>query len=327
MKGDSHAPAGIRKAAMLLLSIDEETASEIFRDMDEETIQAVGAQMVEMGCGVPQEELQALKNEIAQYAGQEQTHYHTSDRARKLSALLGESAQEMRDTLEPNEFLRRYDSRAIAQVLRGEHPQTVAVVLASMEAKKARDILETLPPALQPKVTMRLANLSKVNKDFLAEIEKTIAEQLQRKEGGTDTEVGGVQAVAAIFNNLGRDLSKKIMDEIEEKDDDLAGRIKQLMFTFEDLRGLDDRSMQVVLKEIASEDLLLALRQTSEELKQKVFANMSERAASMLKEDMESHGPTRMSEVEAAQSKIAFTAKRLADEGKIVAASVGEKFV
>ena len=139
--------------------------------------------------------------------------------------------------------------------------------------------------------------------------------------------MGGVEAVAAIFNKLGKDLGKKIMDEIEERDEDLAGRIKQLMFTFEDLRGLDDRSMQAVLKEVTSEELLLALRQTSDELKQKIFANMSERAAAMLREDMESHGPARMSDVEAAQSKIALTAKRLADEGKIVVASAGEKFV
>ncbi len=139
--------------------------------------------------------------------------------------------------------------------------------------------------------------------------------------------MGGVQAVAAIFNKLGKNLGTKIMSEIEEKDEGLAGRIKKLMFTFEDLRGLDDRSMQVVLKEVTSEELLLALRQTSEELKQKIFTNMSERAAAMLREDMETHGPARMSDVEAAQSKIALTAKRLADEGKIVVASVEEQFV
>ncbi len=327
MEGNSPARAGIRKAAILLLSVDADAASEILRDLDEATIQAIGAQMVEMRYGVPQEELQAVKNDMSQYVGNAQTHYYASENARKLSALLGESAQEIRNALEPTEFLKRYDSRAIAQVLRDEHPQTVAVVLASMEAKKARDILETLPQQLQPQVVMRLANVSKVNRNFLGDIEKTIAEQLQSKQAGAETEVGGVQAVAAIFNKLGRDIGAKIMDEVEERDKDLADRIKKLMFTFEDLKKLDDRSMQVVLKEVASEELLLALRQTSEELKQKIFANMSERAAAMLKEDMESHGPARMSDVEAAQSKIALTAKRLADEGKIVVAPAGEQLM
>lgn len=283
--------------------------------------------MVEMGHGVPREELQAIENEVSLYAIKAQTHYHADERARKLSTLLGESALELRNALEPTEFLRRYDSKAIAQVLRGEHPQAIAVVLASMEVRKARDILEILPPALQPQVAMRLANINKVNREFLAEIEKTIAEQLRQTEGGSDTEVGGVQAVAAIFNKLGKDLGNKIMSEVEERDETLAGKIKRLMFTFEDLKGLDDRSMQVVLKEVTSEDLLLALRQTSDELKQKIFANMSERAAAMFKEDMETRGPARMSEVEAAQSRIALTAKRLADEGKIVVVSAGEKFV
>ena len=310
-----------------MLSIDEETASEILRDLDEASLQAIGTQIIQMRNGVPREELQAVENEVSRYAMNAQTHYHAAERARKLGDLLGESAQELRNALEPVEFLRRYDPKAIAQVLRNEHPQTIAVVLASMEARKARDILEILPPALQPQVTIRLANVNKVNRDFLGEIEKTIAEQLQRKEGGTETEVGGVEAVAAIFNKLGKNLGNKIMSEIEDKDEELAGRIKRLMFTFEDLKGLDDRSMQAVLKEVASEELILALRQTSEEMKQKIFANMSERAAAMLKEDMETHGPARLNDVEAAQAKIALTAKRLADEGKIVVTSAQEKFV
>ena len=181
MKGNGPSLRGIRKAAILLLSIDEDVASEVLRDMDDATIQAIGAQMVQMRDGPPLEELQAVKSEVSQYAGKAETHYYASESARKLSVLLGQSAEEMRNALEPGEFLRRYDSRAISQVLRDEHPQTVAVVLASMEAKKARDVLETLPPVLQPQVAMRLAKVGKVNKDFLADIEKTIAEQLQKR--------------------------------------------------------------------------------------------------------------------------------------------------
>jgi flagellar motor switch protein FliG len=323
----SPTPKGARKAAILLLSIDEETASEILKELDEPSILAIGDQVIKMVYGVPPGELREIQTEVAEQAKKAQTNYVTGDSARRLSAVLGQSVEEIRNTLGPSEFLRRYDSKAIAQVLRDEHPQTVAVVLASMEAKKARDILEILPGDLQFQVMMRLASVDKVNRSFLGEIEKTIAEQLQRKEIGTETEVGGVQAVAAIFNKLGKDLGSKIMSEIEEKDENLAGKIKKLMFTFEDLRGLDDRSMQVVLKEVTSEDLVLALKQTSEELKQKIFANMSERAAAILREDMETHGRVRISDVEAAQSKIAVTAKRLADEGKIVVASVEEQFV
>ncbi len=137
--------------------------------------------MVKMVYGVPPGELREIENEVSEEAKKAQTHYFAGDSARKLSAMLGESALEIRNTLEPSEFLRRYDSRAIAQVLRAEHPQTVAVVLASMEAKKARDILEILPGELQLQVVIRLANVDKVNRSFLGEIEKTIAEQLQKK--------------------------------------------------------------------------------------------------------------------------------------------------
>jgi flagellar motor switch protein FliG len=318
---------GTRKAAILLLSVDEETASEILRDLDEATVLAIGAQMVSMVYGVPPGELRDVENEVTEYVAKTRTHYLTIDSGQKLSAILGENTERIRNSLDAGELLKRYDSKALAQVLRGEHPQIVAVVLANMDAKKAKEILEILPPALQFQVVTRLATVDKVNRDFLGEIEKAIADQLQSKEVGAETDVGGVQAVAAIFNKIGKDLGTKILNEIEEKDQDLAGKIKKLMFTFDDLRGLDDRSMQAVLKEVTSEELLLALRQTSDELKQKIFANMSERAAAMLKEDMESHGPARMSDIEAAQSKIAATAKRLADEGKIVVATAEERFV
>jgi flagellar motor switch protein FliG len=180
---------------------------------------------------------------------------------------------------------------------------------------------------MQSEVMMRMAHLERVDKQTLLDIENVLREQLESVGFAEGRQLGGVDVVANILNQMDKTLESELLGRIEELNPELADKIKQLMFTFEDLAQLDDKSIQLILKEISSEDLSLALKGTSEGLKGKIFTNMSERAAAMLKEDLESMGPVRVSDVEQAQVRIAMTAKKLDGEGKIVISRGNERFV
>jgi flagellar motor switch protein FliG len=174
---------------------------------------------------------------------------------------------------------------------------------------------------------MRMANLEKVDMIFLSEVEGVIREQLENIGAAEGKQLGGVEVVATILNQMDRTLESELLGKLEESNPDLAEKIRQLMFTFEDLVQLDDKSIQVLLKEISSEDIGLALKGASDAMKNKIYANMSERASAMLKEDLEAMGPVRLSDVEKAQIKIAMIAKKLEGEGKIILSRGSEKFV
>jgi flagellar motor switch protein FliG len=196
-----------------------------------------------------------------------------------------------------------------------------------MDIKKATEVVGFLPVKIQSDVMMRMANLEKVDRKIIEEIEVVLKEQLESIGVVDGRRLGGVEVVASILNQLDRTLESEILEKIEETKPDLAERIKQLMFTFEDLLGLDDKSIQVLLKEISSEDLSMALKGASESLREKIFSNMSDRAAKMLREDLEAMGPVRVSDVEKGQVKIAMIAKKLGEEGKIVLSAQNERFV
>jgi flagellar motor switch protein FliG len=215
----------------------------------------------------------------------------------------------------------------LANTVRGEHPQTVALVLSILNSKKACEAISVLPENMQSEVMMRMAHLERVDKQTLLDIENVLREQLESVGFAEGRQLGGVEVVANILNQMDKTLESELLGRIEELNPELADKIKQLMFTFEDLAQLDDKSIQLILKEISSEDLSLALKGTSEGLKGKIFTNMSERAAAMLKEDLESMGPVRVSDVEQAQVRIAMTAKKLDGEGKIVISRGNERFV
>ncbi len=227
--------------------------------------------------------------------------------------------------LHPSTFqkLSSLEPKVIVNFLRNEHPQTIAVILANIEPELAADILEELPERLQSDVMIRIANLEKINPEIVAEIDKVLEEELFSVEMSDAKKVGGAERVAAILNSVDRTLEDALMEKIEESSEELAEEIRKLMFKFEDLLGVDDSAIVAILKEISTEELKLALKAASDELKAKFFNNMSERAAQLLKEDLEVMGPVRLKDVENAQQSILKVAKRLESEGKIVLGGKG----
>jgi len=227
--------------------------------------------------------------------------------------------------LHPSTFqkLSSLEPKVIVNFLSNEHPQTIAVILAHLEPDLAAEILSELNEKLQSDVMLRIANLEKISPEIVAEIDRVLEEELFSVEMSDATKVGGAEKVAEILNNLDRTLEDALLEQIEETSQDLAEEIKKLMFKFEDLLQVDDSAIVAILKEISTDELKLALKAASEELRAKFFNNMSERAAQMLKEDLEVMGPVRLKDVEQAQQAIIRVAKRLESEGKIVLGGKG----
>ena len=212
---------------------------------------------------------------------------------------------------------RKLDPKVFVNFLRNEHPQTVALVLSVLNHAQAAEILGNLKEDVQVEVIMRMAELDKVSPDILVDLDRVLQDELLAVEGVEGQRLGGVEAVAEILNSVDRVVEATIMEGVEEQRENLADEIRKLMFVFEDLQGVDDRGIMAILKEVSTDDLKLALKTASEELKGKIFKSMSSRAVDMLKEDMEIMGPVRIKDVENAQQMIIKVAKRLEQEGKI----------
>jgi flagellar motor switch protein FliG len=326
---------GIRKAAVLLLTMDEEISREIIKELEDDELAAIGLEISKLKLipeavvtKVHDEFVRKLRTQNNLIVGGESKFKMLVQKSfgdEKAESVLGamESKQGM-----PGEFFRKCDPKLLANALRGEHPQTIALVLSTLGAKKAGDALACLPERSQSDVIMRMAYLEKVDTKVVEEIEKVLQEQLESVSGAdAGRQLGGVDVVASILNQMDRTLESELLGRVEEANPDLAEKIRQLMFTFEDLLKLDDKNIQVLLKEISSDDVSLALKGASDAMKEKIFGNMSERAAAMLKEDLDAMGPVRLSDVEKAQVKIAMTAKRLDAEGKIALTRGNEQFV
>lgn len=223
------------------------------------------------------------------------------------------------------ESLELVDAKSLANFLINEHPQTVAVILAHLEPEKKGEVLKRLPEALQAEVVLRMANLDHVAPELIAEVDRVLKQELQNIGTVEQAALGGVQPVAEMLNVMDKNTETAIMSRIEEKDPILAEEIRKLMFVFEDIIKIDDRGIQLLLKEVPNEKLLLALKTAPQEIKEKIFKNISARAAQMLQEDLGSMGPSRLSDVEGAQQEIVNIARRLEQEGKIMIARGGSE--
>ena len=223
------------------------------------------------------------------------------------------------------ESLEMVDAKSLATFLVSEHPQTVAVILSHLEPEKKGEVLKRLPEALQAEVVLRMANLEHVDPELIAEIDKVLKNQLANTASVEQGTLGGVQPVAEMLNVMDKNTETSIMSRLEEKDPLLAEEIRKLMFVFDDIIKIDDRGIQVLLKEVANDKLLLALKTASEDIKNKIFKNLSQRAAEMLREDLSNMGPSRLSDVESAQQEIVNAARRLEAEGKILIARGGSE--
>ncbi|CAB4906643.1 unannotated protein [freshwater metagenome] len=223
------------------------------------------------------------------------------------------------------ESLEVVDAKSLANFLIHEHPQTVSVILAHLEPEKKGEVLKRLPEALQAEVVLRMANLDHVAPELIAEVDRVLKDELANIGTVEQAALGGVQPVAEMLNVMDKNTEKAIMSRIEERDPILAEEIRKLMFVFEDIVKIDDKGIQTLLKEVPNEKLLLALKTANEEIKNKIFKNISQRAAQLLKDDISNMGPSRLSDVEGAQVEIVNVARRLESEGKILIARGGSE--
>lgn len=223
------------------------------------------------------------------------------------------------------EALEVVDAKSLANFLVNEHPQTIAVILAHLEPEKKGEVLKRLPEALQAEAVLRMANLEYVDPALINEINNVLKEELATMGTVEQAALGGVQPVAEMLNVMDKNTETAIMSRLEEKDPILAEEIRKLMFVFEDIVKIDDRGIQTLLKEVPNDKLLLALKTANEEIKTKIFKNLSQRAAQLLKEDLDAMGPAKLSDVESAQQEIVNAARRLEQEGKILIARGGSE--
>ncbi|MEA2085281.1 MAG: flagellar motor switch protein FliG [Thermodesulfobacteriota bacterium] len=321
---------GPEKAAVFLLTLGEDFTSKVFQRLDEEELKVVGRQMSKMD-RVDKEDITALLNEFKGDSGEADLFLSGDDmlenalktalNSDKATAILDEIRSDWKLTL--FQKARKLEPKVLVNFLRNEHPQTVALVLAVLEHSQAASVLAELKEETQVEVVMRMAELDKVSPEILVDVDRVLQEELLSVEGMEGQKLGGVEAVAEILNSADRALEASVLEGVEEQRESLAEEIRKLMFVFEDIVNVDDRGIMAILKEVSTDDLKLALRTASEELKELIFRNMSSRAVEMLKEDMEIMGPVRLKDVEAAQQPIIKIAKRLEQEGKIQLVSGG----
>jgi len=322
--------SGPQKIAVLLLTLGDRYVSDVFQEMDQSEILQVSKAMADME-SVSQEQVEEVLKEFTDSFdyGQKRIVGGMPQLKKILSRNLEQSqAEDILNALEhkygpaPFQGIENYSPSLMAQILSNEHPQTLALILGHLGPGHAADLLQHLPAGVRHEVLMRLAKLESVPLDMLHEVDNVLQDQLKAM-GGEGEKVGGVQAVAEILNAVDRSTEEEVLADIEEESSQMAEEIRELMFVFEDITKLDDRAVRELLKEISNEDLTMALKGGSEEIKEKFFSNLSERAATMIREDLEIMGPVRLSDVEGAQRTIVKEVRRLEAEGRIILTGKG----
>jgi len=320
-----------RKAAIMLISIDEDLAAVILSKLDKETVEVVTREIARLK-NIRQEERDGVIEEFYQVAlAKNLADSGGLSTARNLlqRTFTEEEANTMLQQVEksmeasPFAFLQRAETANLLTFIQGEHPQTIALILAHMPSSQGAEVLAGLPSKKQLEVVRRVANMEQTSPDVIAEVEKALESRLSSIVSQKFEKAGGVEAVAEMLNLTDRSTEKGILETLEEEDPDLVEQIRRLMFVFEDIMLVNDKGIQAVLKEVENETLALALKTASEELKEKIFKNMSERAVTLISEDMEYMGPVRVSDVEAAQQKIVDVVRRLEDAGEIIISGRG----
>lgn len=316
--------SGIEKVAAFLSLIGEEAATELFKHFDPIELARIIPMMSRIK--LSQEEAENIIREFSEKIGNTPVTVDEEYIKNILKRAFGEDqAAKLISKIESGasafDILRWLDSSAIATMLQREHPQTIAIVLAHLDPTQSAEVLSKFPEQLKIEVSQRIASLDQISPTILSELEDVLQSQLRSYT--QSRRIGGIKTVAEILNQMDRTSEELILKNIEEKDPILAEEIRKLMFTFEDIIHIDDRGIQTILKEISTDDLALALKMASEELKEKIFKNMSSRAVEILKEEMEAKGPVRVSDVEKAQMNVVRVARRLEEEGKIVIGGKG----
>ncbi|SHG58404.1 flagellar motor switch protein FliG [Thermosyntropha lipolytica DSM 11003] len=325
------AMSGKQKAANFLIFLGPEKSAKIFKHMTDEEVEQLTLEIASVRQVTP-EKMDEIYREFyemclaSQYIGQGGIAYakevlekaYGPEKTMEIISRISASLQ-----VRPFDFVRKTEPAQLLNFIQSEHPQTIALILAYLDPEKAASILSALPPEQQADVAKRIALMDTTSPEVIREVERVLERKLSSIAPQEMTSAGGVKAVVEIINRVDRGTEKTIIEALEVQDPELAEEIKKLMFVFEDIVMLDNRSVQRVLREVESQDLALALKGASSEVAQKIFSNMSSRAAEMLKEDIEFMGPVRLRDVEEAQQRIVNVIRRLEEAGEIVIARGG----
>ena len=322
--------SGEEKAAVLLLSMGENAAAEVMKHLEPKDIRRLGGAMTMLSDPTPE-----LRNEVMQEfrslswgAGE---GIEGKDYMKKIltKALGSQKATQLLSTLSSTEeyagldLLKWLDSKAIGRMVSAEHPQTAAVILAHLEADQASQVLLQLPESARVDIAYRLATMEEIQPEVLKELSEVLEVELKVGSKSQGQQLGGKKFLADLMNGLDNTTEQALIASLAERNAELADSVRQLMFVFDDLAGVDDRGLQELLKEISKEDLVLALRGAGERVKNAIFSNMSARAAELMKDDMEVGGPVKLSHVEKAQHNILQVARKLEEESRIILGGKG----
>jgi flagellar motor switch protein FliG len=323
---------GIIKSAILLMSLGEEEASAVFKHLTPKEAQKIGSAMANLN-NITREKIENVLEEFnLQTEEKTALGHNANDYIRNVltKALGDEKAANLIDRILHGgdtsgiESLKWMDAPSVAELIKSEHPQIIATILVHLERDQASEILSLFTERLRNDTLLRIATLDSIQPAALRELNDVLIKLLSGSSNIRKTPMGGIRATAEILNLMSSAQESSVIDNIKQYDDDFAQKIMDEMFVFDNLLEIDDHGIQLLLREVQSESLIIALKGAQEELRNKVFKNMSKRAAEMLKEDLEAKGPVRVSEVEAEQKEILKVVRQLADDGQIVLGGAGE---
>ncbi len=323
----------IQKAAIALVAFGTEVSSIVLKSLSEADMERITVEIANLR-DVPAQVEEKVISECHQiFMARQYISQGGVDFAREIleKAVGSKKATEILSRLESSfrtsgfNLLKNIDSKQLVGFIQNEHPQTIALILTQLTAQQAAAVLSELPPELQAEVALRIATMEKISPDILKEIESTLEAHFQESAEGDLSVSGGAKTMAEILNLIESAAEKNILQSLEAENPDLAAEIKNMMFVFDDLILLDDRSIQRLLKEVETKAFSIALKAASEEVKTKVYSNVSERVAVMIKEEMEFMGPMRLSDVETAQQRIVEAVRKLEEDGQIVISGRGGK--
>jgi flagellar motor switch protein FliG len=328
---------GLEKAAILLMTLGEEEAAEVFKHLAPKEVQRLGETIARMKA-VTRERVDSVMENFEKVAASE--HMLVADSNEYVKAVLRRALGDDKANLLIDrilqgsdvtgiESLKWMDAPSVAELLRNEHPQIVAAILVHLEFDQAAEILKLFTERQRNEVMVRIATLDGIQPTALRDLNEVMSKVLAGGDRGRKSTLGGVKTAAEIINMMGSAVETSVLDFVREADNDLAQKIMDNMFTFDDVEKIDDKGIQALMKEVQSESLVIALKGATPALREKILRNMSTRAAETLREDLESRGPVRLSEVEAEQKEMLKIVRRLVDEGQIVMAGSGgdEQFV
>lgn len=324
--------AGLQDSAILLMSLGEEEAAEVFKHLTPKEVQRLGETIAKMKV-IPRERVEEVLDRFAADASEQSMLVNDTDEYVKsvLRKALGEDkANLLIDRILQGsdvtgiESLKWMDPSSVAELLRNEHPQIVAAILVHLDYDQSSQVLKHFPERQRNEVMIRIATLDGIQPSALKDLNDVLSKVLAGGDKLRKASLGGAKTAAEIINMMGSAVESSVLEYIRQSDPDLAQKIMDNMFVFDDLLKIDDRGIQMLLKEVQTESLVIALKGASPELREKIFSNMSTRAAEALREDLESRGPVRLSEVEAEQKEMLKVVRRLADEGQIVLGMGGD---